>query len=164
MTTANQTQLPGRIRFNSKIALCAMFCGIFGTAVSLAAFTFPPEAAQMPLMVGGVGLFVSVLRLIIEVVQSRQPFEERVDLHKDVPMYLWVWAFVLAIVFFGFLFAAPPMLFLYLKLRSRESLWISLGLSGGVLALLYGLFHVVLSVELWEGLWTPTIMDWLLPS
>ena len=85
-------------------------------------------------------------------------------MRRDVPIYLWVWAFVLAIVFFGFMVAAPPMLFIYLKFRSRESLWMSLVIPAAVLGLLYGLFHVVLSVELWEGLWTPSIMDWLMPS
>ena len=68
------------------------------------------------------------------------------------------------IALFGFLLAAPPMLFVYLRFRSRESWVMSLSLSAAVFALLYGLFDVVLSVSLWEGLVTPTIIDWLLPS
>ncbi len=68
-------------------------------------------------------------------------------------------AFVLAVVAFGFLFAAPVMLFAYLRGRSRESWWISLLLPLLVLGMLYGLFEVVLGVPLFEGLVTPLIMD-----
>ena len=152
------------VRFNSKVGLCMAFLVIFTSAVLVAGLNYPPKAAEMPLMVAGAGAVFSLLQLLIELYESRRPFEEKVSLARDLPIYAWVWTFVVGIALFGFLLAAPPMLFVYLRFRSRESWVMSLSLSAAVFALLYGLFDVVLSVSLWEGLVTPTIIDWLLPS
>jgi len=55
--------------------------------------------------------------------------------------------------------AAPIMLLVYLRFRSRESWWLCVLLSLAVLALLYGVFQIALGVELFEGLATPQIKD-----
>jgi len=65
------------------------------------------------------------------------------------------------VVAFGFVLAAPVMLFAYLRFRSRESWWLSLLLPLAVLAMLYGVFQLALGVPLFEGLVTPLITDWL---
>ena len=70
-------------------------------------------------------------------------------------------SFVIAITAFGFVLAAPVMLFVYLRFRSRESWWLCLLLSLGVLGLLYGVFQTALGVPLFEGLATLRIKDWL---
>jgi hypothetical protein len=115
----------------------------------------------MPLIIGGVGTALSLLQLIVELRASRGAHEEQIDLRKDIPIYLWVWAFVIAVVAFGFVLAAPVMLFAYLRFRSRESWWLSLLLPLLVVGLLYGLFQLALGVPLFEGLLTPRIQDWL---
>jgi uncharacterized membrane protein len=104
---------------------------------------------------------LSLLQLVRELRASRGAYEEQIDLRKDLPIYLWVWAFVLAVVGFGFVIAAPIMLFAYLRWRSSESWWLCLLLPAVVLAILYGLFEKVLGVPLFEGLVTPPIEDWL---
>jgi tetrahydromethanopterin S-methyltransferase subunit E len=102
------------------------------------------------------------LQLVVELRASREAsHEEQIDLRKDLPIYLWVWAFVGAVVAFGFVIAAPVMLFAYLRWRSRESWWLSLVLAAAVFGILYGLFETALGVPLFEGLVTPAIEDWL---
>jgi hypothetical protein len=148
-----------RVRFTSTVALSLTFLIIFLGAVITARLNYPSEAAAMPLMVGGCGAALSLLQLIVELRRSRGPYEERIDLRRDIPIYLWVWAFVGGVVAFGFVIAAPAILFIYLRFRSRESWLLSIGLAVGVLVLLYGVFQVALGVPLFEGLLTPLIQD-----
>ena len=154
----------GPIHLTSPMALSALFLVIFASAAGVAEFTYPPGAAAMPVLIGGTGAVLCLLQLVLELRRSRGAFEEKIDLRKDLPIYGWVWAFVLAVVGFGFLVAAPPMLLAYLRLRSRESWKLSLILAGAVFVLLYGLFQLALGVPLFEGLITPLILDALMPS
>ena len=141
----------------STVALSLTFLVIFASAAIVAALDYPPTAAAMPLLVGGCGAALSLLQLIAEIRASRENTEDPIDLRKDIPIYLWVWAFVIAVVAFGFVAAAPVMLFVYLRFRSRESWWLSLLLSAGVLTLLYGVFQIGLGVPLFDGLVTRRI-------
>ena len=102
-----------------------------------------------------------LLHLIVELHASRGAYQEQIELKRDIPIYLWVWSFVIAVTAFGFVLAAPIMLFVYLRFRSRESWWLCLLLSLAVLGLLYGVFQIALGVPLFEGLATPWIKDWL---
>jgi Tripartite tricarboxylate transporter TctB family len=152
---------PGPVRLTSTVALCLTFLVIFISAVVVAKLNYPAEAASMPLIVGGCGAALSLLQLVRELRASRGPHEEQINLRKDVPIYLWVWAFVIAIVALGFVIAAPVMLFAYLRLRSREPWWLCVTLAAAVVGLLYGVFETALGVQLFEGLLTPRIEDWL---
>lgn len=151
----------GPVRLTSPAALSLTFLIIFAAAAIVAKVHYPPEAASMPLIIGSVGAALSLLQVIVELRASRSPaFQERVHLSKDLPVYLWVWSFVGAVVAFGFIVAAPVMLFVYLRFRSREPWWLSLLLAAVVLGLLYGMFQKALGVTLFEGLVTPHITDW----
>jgi len=152
----------GPIRVTSTAVLSATFVVIFASAAVVAKLNYPAEAASMPLFIGGIGAALSLLQLIVELRASRSSaHEEQIDLRKDLPIYLWVWAFVGAVVAFGFVLAAPVMLFAYLRWRSRESWWMCLLLTAAVFGVLYGLFETALGVPLFEGLVTPLIEDWL---
>lgn len=148
---------PGRMRLTSTVALSLAFLGLFASAAIVAAIDYPRAAAEMPLAVGGCGALLSLLQLIVELRASRAGGEDAIDLAKDIPIYLWVWAFVIAVVALGFVVAAPVVLFAYLYFRSRESWWLSLLLPVSVVALLYGVFQVGMGVPLFEGLLTPRI-------
>ncbi|MGA7537962.1 MAG: tripartite tricarboxylate transporter substrate-binding protein [Steroidobacteraceae bacterium] len=148
---------PGGVRLTSTVALALAFLVIFASAATVAGIDYPWAAAEMPLVVGGCGALLSLLQLIRELRASRAGGEDAIDLAKDIPIYLWVWAFVIAVVALGFVVAAPVMLFAYLYFRSRESWWLSLLLSVSVVALLYGVFQVGMGVPLFEGLLTPRI-------
>src|ERR1700719_2125786 len=150
-----------RARFTSTAALSLTFLVIFFSALVVAEINYPPGAATMPFIIARFCAALSLLQLIVELRASRGAYEEQIELRKDSPIYLWVWSFVIAITAFGFVLAAPVMLFVYLKFRSRESWWLSLLLSLAVLGLLYGVFQVALGVPLFEGLATPRIKDWL---
>src|ERR1700691_4612212 len=150
---------PRRVRFTSTVALSLTFLVIFCSAVVVAKLNYPPEAASMPLIIGGCGAALSLLQLIPELRASRGAYEEQIDLKRDIPIYLWVWSFVIAVTAFGFVLAAPVMLFAYLKFRSGQSGWLSLLLSLAVLGLLYGVFQTALGVPLFDGLVTSLIKD-----
>ncbi len=145
------------MRLTSTVALSLTFLVVFASAAIVAVIDYPPAAAEMPLAVGGCGALLSLLQLIIELRASRAGGEDAIDLAKDIPIYLWVWAFVIAVVALGFVVAAPVMLFAYLYFRSRESWWLSLLLSVSVVALLFGVFQAGMGVPLFEGLLTPRI-------
>jgi uncharacterized integral membrane protein len=162
MMGMNSKPMPaGRVRFTSTVALSLTFLVIFVSAVVVAKLNYPAEAASMPLIIGGFGAALSLLQLIVELHASRGAYEEQIELKRDIPIYLWVWSFVIAVTAFGFVLAAPVMLFVYLRFRSRESWWLSALLSLAVLGLLYGVFQTALGVPLFEGLATPWIKDWL---
>jgi len=159
---SSQPAPSGPIRVTSTAVLSATFVVIFAIAAVVAKLNYPAEAASMPLFIGGIGAALSLLQLIVELRASRSSaHEEQIDLRKDLPIYLWVWAFVGAVVAFGFVLAAPVMLFAYLRWRSRESWWLCLLLTAAVFGVLYGLFETALGVPLFEGLVTPLIEDWL---
>ena len=159
---SSQPAPSGPIRVTSTAVLSATFVVIFASAAVVAKLNYPAEAASMPLFIGGIGAALSLLQLIVELRASRSSaHEEQIDLRKDLPIYLWVWAFVGAVVAFGFVLAAPVMLFAYLRWRSRESWWMCLLLTAAVFGVLYGLFETALGVPLFEGLVTPLIEDWL---
>jgi hypothetical protein len=164
VTTEGLPQRRRGSRITSPVLLSLVFLIIFAGAAAIAWINYPAKAASIPLIIGGIGGALSFLQLILELRASRSPaFEERIELNKDLPIYLWIWVFVLAIVGFGFLIAAPVMLFVYLRFRSKESWRLSIGLALGVLGLLYGLFQVALGVPLFEGLLTPMISNWFMP-
>lgn len=148
---------PGRMRLTSPVALSLIMLILFGSAAVVAALDFPPVAAEVPLLVGGCGAVLSLLQLIREMRASRAGEDDPIDLAKDIPIYLWVLAFVAGIVAFGFDVAAPVLLFAYLYFRSHESWWLSLLLSVSVVALLYGVFQIGIGVPLFEGLLMPRI-------
>jgi hypothetical protein len=158
---SSQPAPSGPIRVTSTAVLSATFVVIFASAAVVAKLNYPAEAASMPLFIGGIGAALSLLQLIVELRASRGAHEEQIDLRKDLPIYLWVWAFVGAVVAFGFVLAAPVMLFAYLRWWSRESWWMCLLLTAAVFGVLYGLFETALGVPLFEGLVTPLIEDWL---
>ena len=147
----------GRMRLTSTVALSMTFLVIFASAAVVAAVDYPAAAAEMPLVVCGAGALLSLLQLVVELRASRAGGEDAIDLAKDVPIYLWVWAFVAGVVAFGFVVAAPVVLCAYLFFRSRESWWLSLLLSLSVVGFLYGVFQVGMGVPLFEGLLTRRI-------
>jgi putative tricarboxylic transport membrane protein len=156
-TRPSATAPSGRMRLTSTVALSLAFLIIFASAAIVAVLDYPWAAAEMPLVVCGFGTLLSLFQLTVELRASRAPGEDAIDLGKDVPIYLWVWAFVLAVVALGFIVAAPVMLFAYLYFRSREPWWLSLLLSLSVVAFLYGVFQVAMGVPLFEGLLTARI-------
>jgi hypothetical protein len=127
---------------SSAALLSFFFLVVFSGAFATAGLFYPGQAATMPMAIGGIGAGLSLLQLVRELMASRP---EPVDLARDVPIYLWVWAFIIAFIVFGFLYAAPVMVLLYLRLRGRESWRLSVALALAVLAVLYGVFETLLA-------------------
>ena len=58
------------VRFTSTVILSLAFLVIFSSAVLVAKLSYPPEAAAMPLIVGGLGAALSLLQLVRELSAS----------------------------------------------------------------------------------------------
>ena len=63
----------------------------------------------------------------------------------------WVLGFFLLILLFGFTFAVPLVVFLFLKVQARERWGISLFLTGSSLVFFFGLFVWLLNIPFAEG-------------
>lgn len=139
---------------SSAAMMSCFFLFVFTGAFAVAGLSYPGMAATMPMAIGGIRAGLSLLQLVREL---RRRGAEPVDLARDLPIYLWVWGFIAAFIVFGFLFAAPVMVLLYLRLRGRESWRMSLSVAAAVFAMLYFVFGMALGVELFDGL----LMEWV---
>ena len=69
-------------------------------------------------------------------------------------MISWIFLLLVSIYLFGFLYAVPIFMLFYLRERLRENRQLSLAVSIGTWAILYGVFLLLLGVQLYEGrLW-----------
>jgi hypothetical protein len=70
---------------------------------------------------------------------------------QEFSIFLWMLALLASIVLFGLVIALPVYSCLYLRWRAGGSWTFSLAVGLGVLSLLYGVFILVLRVQLYEG-------------
>jgi len=70
---------------------------------------------------------------------------------KEIMMVFWLVFLLTCIYLAGFLPAVPIFLFLFLKFQGKHSWWVSILTSAAVLAFIYGMFEMVLSVEFPAG-------------
>lgn len=77
--------------------------------------------------------------------------ETKTETRRTVSIFLWISCFFLMIVLFGFLIAAPLLIFSYLKIQAGESWKSSLIAAGATLFLFYALFIWLMESHLPEG-------------
>lgn len=137
------------MKFEGRTAVSAMMLLFFAIPVAMA-FTFPPEARVLPLVVGIPGIVLGLVQLLSEL---RKPSEgktigpgEKEQLRREIAIFAWLAFFIAAILLFGFVYAGPVVLALYLRLSWKES-WLTVALSA---ALLWTILHYVFST--WLGL------------
>jgi tripartite tricarboxylate transporter TctB family protein len=134
-------------------------------AAIVAALDWPLKSKLFPLAVG-IPLFCLAA---VEVFYSLRKSDGTLvaELAAEVPPELarrrtllaagWIAGFFVAIVLFGFLFAVPAFVLLYLRMQGRESWLFSAIFAAAVWASFYGLFDQLLHMPLPPG-W---ILDWL---
>jgi len=139
-----------------KLTAGIMFA-VFATMVGLA-LTYPEDARFLPLVIGVPGLVLSALQLAIEF--RTKPGKEFTaeDRRAELKMTGWFVCFVVGIILFGFPYAGPIMVAIYLHFSWREKWYVSLGSAVFAWAILYGVFEYVLGLPLFEGL----VVQWVL--
>ena len=137
-----------------RIVVAGLMTLIFATMVGVA-FTFPGEARFLPLVIGIPGLVLCIAQLLIELRGKPDP-DEKVHTSEDriaeLKMFGWFFAFIAGIILFGFPYAGPVLVLLYLHFSWGEKWYVSLGAAAFAFAVLHGLFDYVLGLPLFEGL------------
>jgi hypothetical protein len=144
------------------------------TAMVVMALGFPSQAGFMPLLIGIPGLLFCAAQLIADLRRApagKTPVPGPAD-GADVPeaqdarettrrelfMFLWLGIFTIGLLAFGFLYAGPVLVFLYLKLGERESWFTALFAGVGTWLVLWGMFVWLLELSLFEGFVTQRLL------
>jgi hypothetical protein len=135
----------------------ALMVAIFAIMVSVA-LTYAPDARFLPLVIGIPGLALSVLQLAVEMRTKGDKEFTAADRRAELKMFAWFVFFVVGIILFGFPYAGPAMVALYLHFSWREKWYVSLGSALFAWAILFGVFEYVLGLPLFEGL----VVQWFL--
>lgn len=129
-------------------------------AMSLVALGFPEKARMMPLLVGVPGTLMALAQLIKDL-RTEDPdraFREgELERRRERHMLLWLAAFLVGVLGFGFLFGAPVLVFAFLRFGQRESWTVALVSAAGVWVILYAVFTRMLGLFLFEGLILPAL-------
>jgi hypothetical protein len=128
------------------------------SAVLIVAVGYPPEARLMPMIIGLTGAGLSLAQLWQSIAAGRRPNRSpraRADAPSgrcEARLLAWFAAFLLGIVAFGFLIAAPVMILGFLVIEQRERAMLSGTLAFGCLTVLYLVFELLLKLSLHRGL------------
>ena len=135
------------------LIMLALFAGMVGYA-----FTFPDDARFLPWVIGIPGLLFCIAQLIIELrdrtSEEREPGERR----RELKMFAWFVAFIVAILLFGFVFAGPVLVAAYLYFDWHERPVVVVGSAVVAFAVLFGVFEWALELRLYGG-----FLDRMLP-
>lgn len=153
--------MPFRILLNGPVFTALMMFVVFAT-MSLIALSFPDKARLMPLIVGIPGTILALVQLLMELRSTLRQTAETTELVPETieaerQMFTWMFLFFFGILGFGFIYAAPLLVFGFLWFGKGESL--KVGLVGGAATwgILYGLFETGFQIPLFDGL----LLEWL---
>ena len=153
--------MPFRILLNGSVFTSLIMFVVFAT-MSLIALSFPDKAKLMPLIVGIPGTILALVQLFIELRSTLDQTAETADLVRETvgaerQMFTWMFLFFFGILGFGFIYAAPLLVFGFLWFGKEEPL--KVGLVGGAATwgILYGLFQMGFEIPLFAGL----LLEWL---
>jgi Tripartite tricarboxylate transporter TctB family len=136
-----------------RILVAGIMLVLFATMVGVA-FTFPGEARFLPLVIGIPGLVLSLAQFAIELRGKDE--DEKVytaeNRMAELKMFAWFFVFIAGIILFGFPYAGPIIVALYLHFSWGEKWHVSLGAAAFAFAILHGIFDYVLGLPLFEGL------------
>ncbi len=131
-------------------------------AMSLLALGFPEKPRLMPMMVGIPGSELALLQVLVEL---RTTLDDAVksDAQKNAVrwnerhMFTWLLLFFFGILGFGFIYAAPLLVFGFLYVGRKETIKVGAFGAAGTWAVLYGLFEQAFEIPLFDGL----LIEWL---
>lgn len=142
-------------KVNGRVGTALVMFLVFAT-MTLLALGFPEKARLMPLLVGIPGTLLALFQLVVELRAPRTDKDEGLG-PAERRMLGWTLVFFAGLLAFGFVHAAPVLVFAFLLLGRGESLRIALISSIGIWAVLYGFFVTALGMPLFPGL----VAEWL---
>ncbi|MFQ5851574.1 MAG: tripartite tricarboxylate transporter TctB family protein [Candidatus Binatia bacterium] len=157
------------MKFKPEILVSLGFVVFFGGAVYLAR-GWILHARLFPWSIGIPGLILSIVQVwrdssgwlekspergkgvqVDEVYQRTLP--ARVELARTLCLFGWMLGIILAIWLLGFDKAIPVFVFLYTRFQAREGWVLSLGMTAGTVAFVWGLFDYLLGLQ-----WSPGVL------
>lgn len=142
---------------DGRLFTAGMMVTIF-TAMVLMALTFEPGARTLPLVIGIPGLLVSVIQFVAELREKNPDKIDDETRRREISMFGWFVAFTVGILLFGFIYAGPLLLAVYLRVSWKET-WLTIAISALLLwAILEGVFQRALGLAVFEGLITQMIL------
>ncbi len=153
-----QTKALYTARVLTAVAMLAIFL-----TMSLMALGFPEKARLMPLMVGIPGSVLAFLQVLTEL---RKSVDSAIDSDaqqiaarsNERHMFTWLLLFFIGILGFGFIYAAPLLVFGFLYVGRKETIKVGAIGAAGTWAVLYGLFEQAFEIPLFDGL----LIEWIL--
>lgn len=142
--------------FNGRIITTTVMLAIF-VGMSAMALGYPEKARFLPLLVSVPATLMCLAQLIFDIrgaLQDRSAegaAEAAMEYPREVKMFLWLILFLIGIMSFGFLIAAPVLVLAFLRFGEKEP-WTTAILGGlGAWIVLYGVFTRLLELFLFEG-------------
>lgn len=124
---------------------------------SLLALGLPQKAAFMPLLLGIPGTIFCLWQFVLDIRREPEPpraADETEDGRgrSETEVFLWLGAFSVAMIGFGFLVGGPLVVLAFVRFSSRESWRNALVAGAGTFAVIYGVFIWLLELPLFQGL------------
>ena len=148
-----------------RILISGIMLVIFAAMVAMAS-SYTAEARFLPLVIGVPGLVLCIIQFVTELRTTPGPDEKvctAADRLAELKMFGWFAVFVFGIILFGFPYAAPIIVALYLHFSWGERWYVSLGAAAFSWAVLHGIFDYVLGLPLFEGLVNQWIEELVYP-
>jgi len=156
--------MQSRLIWNARV-LTALVMFLIFTAMTILALDFPEKARLMPLMIGIPGSIMSFIQLLLEYRLAAKeqaefvPSDEKQQESRDEQhMFIWLFVFFIGILGFGFLYAAPLIVFAFLYKYKKETIQISIISAVTTWLVLYGAFQKGFELRLFEGL----VVRWII--
>jgi hypothetical protein len=134
---------------------------IFVAMVAVAS-TYPEETRLLPLVIGIPGIVLCLVQVVIDGIAAQRTGADTAlsptpKAIREAVLLGWFLGFLLVVLFFGFLIAAPVMIFAFLYFDQRETLRLAAIMAAAGFAVLYFVFETLLELILFSGL----VTEWL---
>jgi len=138
------------------LIMLAIFAGM-----TVLGMSYPDKARMMPLLVGIPGTILALAQLIHDIRFSEAKaidVDTAIERRREIKMFIWLALFFAGVMGFGFIYAAPILVFAFLLFGQKESLAVALVGGVGAWVILYGVFTRLLELFLFEGLLLPLLV------
>lgn len=140
--------------FNARTATSLVMFLLFAGACVFA-LGLPQKAAFMPLLIGIPGSLLCLWQLILDLRRPADAPPERDEVaegRSETDVFLWLGAFAVAIIGFGFIVGGPLVVLAFVKLSSGENWKNALVAGAGTFVVIYGVFILLLELPMFQGL------------
>ncbi len=147
---------------DGRTSMSLVMLAIFAAMVAVAT-TYPEETRLLPLVIGIPGIVLCLVQVMIDAMAAQRArpdtsLSPSPTAIREVVLLGWFLGFLLAMLCFGFLVAAPVMIFAFLYFDQREPLRLAAIMSAAGFAVLYLVFETLLELILFPGL----VTEWLI--